>query len=452
MRRRTGRVAVVTGLAVALFAAGGVGIWLRAQSPPSAVAAPVTGRGGASVAALQDHPVLAADSLAQTIAALQARITAIPRDWNAMASLGIAYVQQARVTADPTYYPKAEAILARSLAVHPAANFDAMVGMAALDAARHDFAGALSWGDQAEAANPYNGGVHDVVGDALIELGRYPQAFAEIQKAVDTRPDLSSYARASYALELQGDVAGAVRAMRLALSAAGTAADIAWTENQLGELAFNSGDLAGAEHAYRRAISADPSFVPPHAGMAKVAAARGDLAGAIAGYEWVVTRYPLPEYVIALGDLETRVGRTDDAAREFGLLRVEERLFQANGVNVDLEIALFDADHRVDLGEGLAAAQAEWARRQSIAVADALAWELYANGRASEALAYANRALALGMRNALFFFHRGMIERALGRTLAARRDLATAIAINPSFSILWSKPAAAILARMGGAP
>ena len=95
MRVRSRRVALVTGLAVALFAAGGVGIWMRTQKPLSAVAAPVTGKGGASAEALQDHPVLAADSLAQTIAALQARITAIPRDWNAMASLGIAYVQQA---------------------------------------------------------------------------------------------------------------------------------------------------------------------------------------------------------------------------------------------------------------------------------------------------------------------------------------------------------------------
>src|SRR5215510_790988 len=80
VRVRRRRVVIVTGLAVALFAAGGVGIWTRSQTPPSAVAAPVTGPGGASVTALQDHPLLAADSLAQTIAALQARITALPRD------------------------------------------------------------------------------------------------------------------------------------------------------------------------------------------------------------------------------------------------------------------------------------------------------------------------------------------------------------------------------------
>ena len=83
-------------------------------------------------------------------------------------------------------------------------------------------------------------------------------------------------------------------------------------------------------------------------------------------------------------------------------------------------------------------------------MADALAWELLANGRPNEALRYADFALGLGTRNALFFFHRGMIESALGMTVAARRDLARALAINPAFSILWSKKAIRTLAQMGG--
>jgi tetratricopeptide (TPR) repeat protein len=129
---------------------------------------------------------------------------------------------------------------------------------------------------------------------------------------------------------------------------------------------------------------------------------------------------------------------------------VEERLFQANGVNMDLEIALFDADHHVDLAAGLAAARTEWARRQSVNVADALAWELFANGRPQEALGYANQALNLGTRNALFLFHRGMIERELGQTAAARKDLARAQAINPHFSIVWSRSVAATLHALRG--
>jgi len=289
-----------------------------------------------------------------------------------------------------------------------------------------------------------------VIGDALIELGRYPEAIRDLQTAVDTRPDLSSFARASYADELQGDVRGALAIMQLALQSAGTAQDRAWTLNQLGDLWFNSGRLAQAERSYRGAIQTDPTFVPPHAGLARVHAARGRTAEAIAGFRWVVARYPLPEYVIALGDLDRSIGRRADAARQYGLVRAEEQLFRANGVNVDLEIALFDADHRVDLASGLAAARAEWSRRRSIHVADALAWELFANGRAREALRYANLALRLGMRNALFLFHRGMIERSLGMAGAARRDLAQALSINPHFSILWSSVASRVFAAMGG--
>jgi tetratricopeptide (TPR) repeat protein len=415
----------------------------REQPPP---------RTSAQAAALQVRPVVQSGTLARSIADLQARVRAVPKDWNALASLGLAYVQQARVTADPTYYPKAQAVLERSMTVRPEGNFDAMVGLAALAAARHDFGLALTWGLKAEGINPYNGPVHDVVGDALIELGRYPRAFDELQRAVDIRPDLSSYARASYARELQGDVAGAIAIMRDAFEASGTLQDMAWTLNQLGDLSFNSGRIDRAEESYRRAIAADPTFVPPHAGLARVAAARGQTTAAIDDLQWVVARVPLPEYVIALGDLEAGAGRQADADRQYGLVRVEETLLRANGVNVDLEIALFDADHRVDLAAGLAAAQHEWERRQSIHVADALAWELYANGRSDDALAFADRALALGTRNALFFFHRGMIERALGRTAAARRDLSTALAINPHFSVLWSARAATILAGLGGAP
>jgi tetratricopeptide (TPR) repeat protein len=405
---------------------------------------------GPKHAAAEAAPIAAFGSLPELIASLQARLRVVPDDWRSFAELGLAYVQEARVTADPTYYPKAEGSLNRSLDLKASSNFDAFTGQASLAAARHDFAAALVWGQKAVAANPHSAQAHAVVGDAQVELGLYEQAFATFQKAVDLKPELSTYARASYAWELQGNAGNALAAMKLALQSAASSSDAAWANNQLGELYFNTGRLDKAEASYHEAIGRDPSSIPPHAGLAKLKAARGDLTGAIADLAWVAARYPTPEYVIALGDLYALAGKGADAERQFSLLRAEEQLFQANGVNLDLEIALFDADHGVDLTGGLAAAQAEYARRQSIHVADALAWQLYANGRYREALGYSNQALHLGTRNALFYFHRGMIERALARTSAARRDLATALRINPHFSIMWAGPAAETLAQMGG--
>jgi tetratricopeptide (TPR) repeat protein len=429
-----------------LFGVGAVGFGKLGDRPAGRPVA------SSETTAIRSTPVAPAGTLSQVIAGLQTRVRTIPKDWQSLAGLGLAYVQEARITADTSYYPKAEGVLQRSLGLNTDSNFDAMTGMAALAAARHDFSGALAWGERAKAINPFNANIHAVIGDALVELGRYRQAFAEFRRMIELRPDLSTYARVSYARELRGDLPGAVQAMQRALAAAGTAADAAWAANQLGELAWNQGVLAESEGLYRQALAADPSYLPPHAGVAKVAWARGDLAGAIREYSWLVERYPLPEYVIALGDLYTISHQPSKAAEQFALLHAEEQLFEANGVNVDLEIALFDADHAVDVADGLAAARAEWGRRHSIHVADALAWTLCAGGRYREALTYADRALSLGTRSALFFFHRGMIERALGLSAAARRDLGTAVAINAHFSILWSSKVAQVLASLGGRP
>ncbi len=441
-RRRAGSLLAVVVLASAMFIAGGIGLLVRTVPAP----APQV-----PAALLPAAPVVGSSSLPVLISSLQDRLRVLPTDWRSFARLGMAYVQEARITADPTYYTKAEGVLRRSLQIQPPGNFEALTGLAALAAARHDFAGALSWGEKAVAANPNNANAVAVVGDALLELGRYDEAFATFQQAVDLKPQLSTYARVSYAWELQGNFRNAIAAMRLAMEAASTGSDMAWAANQLGELYWNSGHPGQAESYYRQAIARDPAFIPPHAGLAKEKAARGRLSEAIRGYQWVVTRFPLPEYVIALGDLQRVAGRREAAARQYALVEVEEQLFLANGVNVDLEIALFDADQSIDLAGGLAAAQAEWGRRHSIHVADALAWQLHANRRYKEAMGFANHALRLGTRNALFFFHRGMIEKALGRTGAAQRDLARALAINPHFSILWSKLAAQTLAALGSA-
>ena len=424
---RIKRIGIVIGVAAAMLLAGGIGLVTNTNSSAEIPPAPV--------------PIDASPS--QILTALQTRLAAVPRDWSSWASLGALYVQTARRTGDPSFYPKAQGALERSLALQPG-NAGASIGLSSLAAARHDFTGALRWGRQAVAAAPHNASAYGVEGDALVELGRYSEAFATFQRMIDIRPDLSSYARASYARELQGDVPGAIADMDLALQAASSPADAAWANYQLGELWFNSGRLDRAETAYARAAAQDPTYVPAREGLGKVAAAQGKYARAISLYTWVVDHMPLPQYVIELTDVYTAAGRAQDASQEAALLSVEERLARANGVNLDLEQATYDADHG-RAAAALAAARAEWNRRHSVLVADAFAWALYANGRYAEAQTYSGRALALGTHNALMWFHRGMIERALGHRAHARDALARALAINPHFSVRWSPVAARIL-------
>lgn len=441
------RMAGAAGLAVALFALGalGLGRTVRTEPPPAAGSDSAAGP-------LLGSPVIATASLTSLIGQLQDRLRVHPDDWRALASLGLAYVQQARITADPGYYSRAEEALERSLALNQEGNFDALLGMGTLALARHDFEEALGYGERARDINPHSGSVHGVIGDAQVELGRYDEAFETFQTMVNTRPDLSSYARASYARELQGDVGGAIEAMELALGSAGTPADAAWASHQLGELYFNSGDLERAEEFYARGSQLAPDFIPPHAGLAKVAAVKEQNAKAIRGYDFVTDRYPSVEYVIALGDLYALTGQEALARREYELVAAQERLAEANGVNTDLEFALFHADHGTDVDEAVARARAEYDRRQSVHVADALAWTLYAAGEYEEAMGHAEEALRLGYRSASFHFHAGMIAFELGDRQAARDHLETALSINSHFSTLQAPVAQRTLARLEGAP
>ena len=439
--RNAGRLGAVAAMAVAVFLLAGMGIFRGLRTDE---AAPIPGTPDA--VALTGP---AAGSLDAAIVSLQARIRAEPTDWRALASLGLAYVQQARVTADPGFYPKAEGLLEQSLEINAEDNYQAAVGMAALAAARHDFAAALDWGRRARTINAYNAAVYGVIGDAQLELGRYDEAFVTFQHMVDLRPDLSSLSRASYARELMGDVPGAIEAMERAKRYASDPADRAWASYQLGELSFNRGDLPGAAAEYREGARLAPAYVPNFAGLAKVAWARGDLDGAIRGYEDAVARYPSPEYVIALGDLYRATGQEELALEQDGLLDAEEALLEASGVNVDLEQAVFDAGHG-DASGGLAAARAEWERRHSVQVADALAWALHENGRDEEAARYASLAMRLGTRSALFAFHAGTIQRSLGNLGSARELLAQADAINPYFSIQYAPVLERALAGLQG--
>jgi Flp pilus assembly protein TadD len=147
---------------------------------------------------------------------------------------------------------------------------------------------------------------------------------------------------------------------------------------------------------------------------------------------------PLPQYVVSLGDLLRAADDEAGARRQYALVAAIARLERANGVNVDLEIALFDVDHGMNLPHALDLSRAARAERPSIDGDDLLAWALVRNGRCGEALRFSKRALRLGTLDAPKFLHRGMIERCLGHDDAARQWFTRALELNPHFSVVWA--------------
>ncbi len=155
----------------------------------------------------------------------------------ALDTLGLAYLQRVRETGDPTYYPKAQGILDEALQQAPH-DLIATAGLGQLALSRHQFRKALDIGYEAKRISPTTAGVYGVIGDAEIELGRYPQAIQELQPhgCAQARRRLL-LARVVCARAASADIGAAERAMRLAASAAvGEQEASSWTHVQLGLL------------------------------------------------------------------------------------------------------------------------------------------------------------------------------------------------------------------------
>jgi tetratricopeptide (TPR) repeat protein len=380
----------------------------------------------------------AADDTATQISKLQDELQASRNDVDALDGLGLAYQQRARETGDPTYYTKAAEVLRRALRLAPG-DLLATSGLGSLALSRHRFREALAFGRRARAISPTTARNYGVIGDALVELGRYRQGFQAFDTMTGLRPDVSSYSRVAHARLLLGDVAGARSALQLALDAALGEAEIeAWTRVQLSKAAFSVGRVAPARAQARAAVRAFPGYAPAYDALAWAEYGRGRVDAAIAAEQVAVNRIPLPQYVAMLGDLKGATGRPAEARRQYALIGVIQRLLVANGVETDLETALFDVDHGIRLPASLALAQSAQRERPSIDGDDVLAWALERTGHCGEAQRYSRRALRLGTLDALKFFHRGKIERCLGHRAAARSWFGRALALNPRFSVLWA--------------
>jgi tetratricopeptide (TPR) repeat protein len=438
-------IVTTAGVAVLAVLGGIFGVRNGRVAPTIDNAAGLSAQSGVSASGLSRATN---SSLDQTISQLQEHLTRVPKDYPSWASLGLAYVQQAKITVNSDYYPKAQGALDTSLSINDDDNFLAYAGLSALASARHDFSAAESFARKGLALNASSPVLYGALGDALVQLGRYNEADDAITKMASLRPDTSSFSRQSYLRELRGDTAGARTLMQQALNVAPTAADKAFALFYLGELDFNSGDANGALDKYRQALAASPSDIQALAGKAKAEAALGQLLTAIDDYSAVVARAPEPGLVLEFGEFLQSTGRVADAKAQYDVVEATQRLFEANGVEPDATPTLFAADHGAPAA-ALANAEKGIKTRPFAVMQDAYAWALHANGRHAEALAALQPALQLGTRSALLHYHAGMIHLSLGDRERAQAELTTALSINQFFHPLAAPIATRTLNTLG---
>ncbi len=370
--------------------------------------------------------------------ALEGAVRERPDDARSLVLLGYAYQQRWRETADASNLPRSEAALRRAARLDPDDPL-AVVGLGSLALIRHDFRAALAIGRRAQRLAPSTARAYGIVGDALLELGRYEEAFRAFERMVALRPSTASYARIAYARELLGDLDGAREAMQLAAdAAAGQREPAAWANVELAKLDLRAGRHVRARRHLRTALALLPGYVFAAEQLARLEAVDRNLQRAVRLARNAAEAVPLPQFVALLADLEERRGNRAEARRQVATVRAIDRILAAGGVRTDVESVLFDADHRIGTRTLVDRARAARAERPSILGDDALAWGLARTGRCDEARRWSDRSLRLGTRDALLFFHRAVIERCDGDPTAARRWARKALALDPAFSVRWA--------------
>jgi tetratricopeptide (TPR) repeat protein len=397
-----------------------------------------------------------------TIRSLQTHLKIYPTDFKAYDQLGAALIQKGRETADASYYELAKEALSKSLDLvsnDPAAA-SAKTHMAVLAMAEHQFQEALTWAQDALALGAGDPTPWAIVGDALADMGEYDraaEAYARVRDPLRAGEDASGVvyerdSRVAYLGFLRGDAQSAIRLMRDAIARATSlrlpVENLAWSQYQLGEFYFKSGDLAGAEQAYAAGLAIDPHSYRNLAGLGEVRAAQARYPEAIALYQKAIAVVPFPAYAAALYDLYLQVGRSDEARKQLALVEFISTLNPINERLFYRELALFYADHNLKLNASVDLARKELDVRHDIYTWDILAWVLFKSGNFPEAAKAMKKALALGTQDALLDFHAAIIEFQQGRSEHAGMLLQRALALNPNFHLIYAGQAREMLGQL----
>ena len=353
--------------------------------------------------------------------------------------LAIAYIRRARENGDFSLNTKAQTAVDRALEIDKDDN-QAKKLKGSLLLTFHRFQEALEYGNQLIKEYPKDSFVLGILTDANVELGHYKEAVDRVQQMVDIRPNMESYSRVSKVRSLHGDSDGAADAMAMAAKVVDPSDKEAkaWCVVHLGNEYFQVGKIDAAEFAYQKALEVLPNYHFGLEGKGKARAAAGDYEAAIKYYTQAQDRVPLTETVIQLGNLYVKTGNMERAQQQYQLAEAIEKDLG----NIDQRrLALLWADREINLDKALEIAEKEHENRKDIYTADIYAWTLYKKGNYQEAQKIIKEAMRLKTKDALIFYHAGMIEKELGNKKAASEYLKKSLEINPHFDILEAEKA-----------
>ena len=359
------------------------------------------------------------------IAAARNVLSTDPKRVDAWNELALALARRARETADPSFYKEAWTATERSLQLE-AGNLEARKLQAWILLGQHDFPRAIEAAEQINRIFPDDVLAYGFLSDGYVQLGKYQEAEKATQWMLDMRPgNVPGLTRAAHLRELFGDHGGAVELMDAAYrrTADGEVEDRAWILTQIAHLSLLTCRTDAAEQLLNDALALFPEYHYALAQLAEVRVQQGRTAEAVALRERHYAAAPHPENQYELGVALARAGRVAEARAAWQEFEPAARREMASWDNANIELIYYYADHAGRQADALSLARSEAARRSDVRTLEALAWALHKNGQSREGSVEMAKALAVGIKDPVSYYHAGVIAQAGGATADARRFL-----------------------------
>ncbi|MBL0358071.1 MAG: transposase [Chitinophagaceae bacterium] len=389
----------------------------------------------------------------KTVNNLLAMIDHNPYDKKSLISLANFMIMEARATGNYNYYDAAAMKYVNDVLTIEPDNFEALSLKALVQLSQHHFSDGLATAEKARTINPYNSFVYGILVDANVEMGHYDSAVAAADKMMGIRPDLRSFARASYLREIHGDFPGAIEGMQKAIDAGAPGDESTeWSRVQLGQLYENVGDLKRAAFQYAFAINERPGYPYALAGLARIAIASKEYDKALAFYlkaDSLVNDFTFKE---AVADVYRLSGKPE-AAKAISAKALEGMEERAKAAISDENIGHYADKEMAEAyikkslyGKAVEHALAEYNRRpENIDVNETLAWAYSKQGDVAKAMQHIKAALKTNSRHPRLLCRAGIIFLNAGDKVQAKKYLNDGLGNNPNiFPDLKKESVAAI--------
>ena len=379
-------------------------------------------------------------ALESEIAFYQERIRRDPAGGLDRAALGRTYLKMARATGDLSWYLLAEGAAQRSLRSLPFHNDAALLVLARVAEARHEFKTALRLVEQAgESADGLS-----ILVSANLAMGRVDDATQAAEALVKLSPGLTSLALRGLVRMAQGQDGEAIEdfTRSIASEEPGETGGSAWARTLLGRLHAKRGRLALARSLYDEALRILPQYPLALLNLAELDARAGRYDTVERLYAQVVTISEASpnvyDHAVLRGLAQIEELRGDTAAAVALWNRAETRLRRdaadgSFGHRRELARLLLERRRAGDLPEALALMELETRTRRDPETLDILAWALSSSGRWADARQTIRDALRWGLKDAGMFHRAATIAQALGDDGEARRYFRMSRETDPTF-------------------